>query len=242
MYGYVYKTTDLLKNKIYIGQHKGHIFDNTYYGSGSWFRAVLQKYGKDNFKCEMLESCETLDALNEREIYWIEKYQSRNPQIGYNLAEGGGSTVVGCTDAEIRYISASLWNADQYNIMDIVADLQKYGLKIYEAGDDWIPTSNNSNGAKMSAIGNSIVLSFYTKRQKSLTKEYANWLKCSFWKYNMMVEIEKIPQLCARLKKDYEEKKIIPEDKGTGQGTTGVFFETHKLSKSARMSIIFSCD
>ena len=87
MYGYVYKTTDLLKNKIYIGQHKGHIFDNTYYGSGSWFRAVLQKYGKDNFKCEMLESCETLDALNEREIYWIEKYQSRNPQIGYNLAE-----------------------------------------------------------------------------------------------------------------------------------------------------------
>ena len=59
MYGYVYKTTDLLKNKIYIGQHKGHIFDNTYYGSGSWFRAVLQKYGKDNFNSEICEKLET---------------------------------------------------------------------------------------------------------------------------------------------------------------------------------------
>lgn len=85
-----------------------------------------------------------------------------------------------------------------------------------------------------------MILSFYTKRQMSLTREYAAWLECSFWKYNMMVEIEKIPKHFVRLKRDYEEKKIIPEAfKGPGRSTTGVFLETHKSLKSTRMPIVF---
>lgn len=238
MYGYIYKTTNLLDHKIYIGQHKGHLFDSYYYGSGSWFRAVLKKYGKNNFRCEIIEECETPESLNKREVYWIEYFQSINPSIGYNLAKGGEQFIVGCTEQEIRNISNLLLSATVDNIYDIISDLQKYGLRIYEKNERWQPTSNNSNGTKMIATDNSVVVSFYIKNQYSITKEYAHMFKCPYWKYNLMVEIYKIPDLLKKLFIDYESKRIIPESfKGPGRGTSGIFFETQKQTKSVRMPL-----
>ena len=89
MYGYIYKTINLLNGKIYIGQHKSEIFDYSYYGSGKLFSSVFKKYGKNNFKCELLEWCHSKEELNEREIYYIEKYNAKDSNIGYNLADGG---------------------------------------------------------------------------------------------------------------------------------------------------------
>lgn len=240
MYGYIYKTTNLLNHKIYIGQHKGQLFDPYYYGSGSWFRAIFKKYGKDNFRCEVIEECETLQSLNEKEVYWIEYFQSRNPSIGYNLAKGGEQFIVGCTEHEIKNISDLLISATTDNIYDIILDLQKYGLRIYEKDEKWQPTSNNSNGVKMVAIDNSVIVSFYTKNQYSITKEYAHVLDCPYWKYNLMVEIKKIPYLFQKLSIDYQSKRIIPESfKGPGRGTSGIFLETQKHTKSVRMPIEF---
>ena len=238
MYGYVYKTTNLRNNKIYIGQHKGHIFDPYYYGSGSWFRHALKKEGKENFKCEVLEECDTAELLNEREVYWIEFYQSRNPQIGYNLAKGGEQVVVGCTEHEIKEISKLLCDSTVENIYDIIMKVQKYGLRIYEKGDEWRPSSNNSNDVKMVARDNSVIISFYTKNQLSVTKKYAKEFDCNYWKYNLMVELYKVPKLIKKIKIDYLEKRLIPENfKGPGRGTTGIFLETQKQTKSARMTL-----
>lgn len=69
MYGYVYKTTDLRNNKIYVGQHKSEVFDTKYYGSGIIIKELLNKYGNQILKCELVEECETADELNDREIY-----------------------------------------------------------------------------------------------------------------------------------------------------------------------------
>ena len=53
-----------------------------------------------------------------------------------------------------------------------------------------------------------------------------------------MVEIYKIPELMKRIKIDYIENRLIPENfKGPGRGTTGVFLETQKYIKSARMPV-----
>lgn len=41
----------------------------------------------------MIESCETFEELNQREIYWIDQYQTRNPAVGYNIAVGGQGAV-----------------------------------------------------------------------------------------------------------------------------------------------------
>ena len=89
MYGYVYKTTDLRNNKIYVGQHKSEVFDTKYYGSGIIIKELLNKYGNQILKCELVEECETADELNDREIYWINKLNCLDESVGYNIATGG---------------------------------------------------------------------------------------------------------------------------------------------------------
>ena len=90
MYGYIYKTTNLINGKIYIGKKKSNKFlDNNYLGSGKIIRQAIEKYGKDNFSVELLEKCDSLDALNEKEKYYIEYYNSQNLTIGYNISFGG---------------------------------------------------------------------------------------------------------------------------------------------------------
>lgn len=83
----VYKTTNLVNGKIYVGQT---IKDSTrYLGSGSIMLKAIKKYGHDNFKRETLEVCNTQKELDEREIFWIDKLNSTNPEIGYNISPGG---------------------------------------------------------------------------------------------------------------------------------------------------------
>ena len=95
MYGYIYKRQNKLNQKIYIGQHK-HIkeevtLDKSYHGSGTIFKNALEKYGEENFTYELIDSAESPEELNEKEIYWINFYNSLTPN-GYNLTKGGLGT------------------------------------------------------------------------------------------------------------------------------------------------------
>lgn len=83
----IYKTTNLLNGKIYIGKDARN--DNTYFGSGLILKNAIKKYGIQNFKKEILETCNSFKELNEREIYWIKYYNSTDKTIGYNIAIGG---------------------------------------------------------------------------------------------------------------------------------------------------------
>lgn len=89
MYGYIYKTTNLINNKIYIGKKVSKKFANYYKGSGKLIKAAILKYGEENFICELLESCETNEELNDREKFYIKLYNSRDKSIGYNISSGG---------------------------------------------------------------------------------------------------------------------------------------------------------
>jgi len=92
MYGYIYKTTNLVNGKIYIGQHKSSQFTREYLGSGDLVKRAIKKYGKENFQVELLEEVETKELMDEREIYWIKLYDAKNIDIGYNISDGGFST------------------------------------------------------------------------------------------------------------------------------------------------------
>jgi len=89
---YIYKITNLINGKIYIGQrtiNKKPELDTNYLGSGNLIKKSLQKYGKDNFKKEILEECIDRNSLCVRERYWIKELNARDPKIGYNIVEGG---------------------------------------------------------------------------------------------------------------------------------------------------------
>ena len=51
--------------------------------------AAIKENGIENFKFEVIEKCKTVKELNEREKFWIEKLNCKQPN-GYNVAEGGG--------------------------------------------------------------------------------------------------------------------------------------------------------
>lgn len=85
MYGYVYKGTNLVNNKIYIGQHKATKFDEKYHGSGTLWRRACAKYGLENIKIELLEWCKTRQELNDREAYYIKTFNSQDILVGYNI-------------------------------------------------------------------------------------------------------------------------------------------------------------
>lgn len=83
----IYKTTNKINGKIYIGQDEHN--DIKYLGSGFILKRAIKRYSKENFYKETLESCKTKEELNEREKFWIEFYDSTNKEIGYNIALGG---------------------------------------------------------------------------------------------------------------------------------------------------------
>lgn len=108
MYGYIYKTTNLINNKIYIGQKKSKIFlKEKYLGSGLYLKRAVNKYGKDNFKVELIDKADDREQLNELELYYINLYDSTNINIGYNIANGavGGGDVWVTNGIENHHIS-----------------------------------------------------------------------------------------------------------------------------------------
>lgn len=85
--GFIYKTTNLVNGKIYIGQHVGKVNDS-YLGSGVVLHNAIRKYGRCNFKREILRQCYTEHELTIWEHVYIMKFRSFDKSIGYNIAKG----------------------------------------------------------------------------------------------------------------------------------------------------------
>ena len=96
----IYKVTNLVNQKIYIGQSinsldhrkKQHYKESKYHKNDTtYFHNALKKYSEQDFIWEVLEELTSLEELNSRETYWIEYYQSTNKEKGYNLKLGGNN-------------------------------------------------------------------------------------------------------------------------------------------------------
>ncbi|MCA9750114.1 MAG: GIY-YIG nuclease family protein [Romboutsia sp.] len=85
---YVYKTTNLINGMIYIGRRStSKVIEKDFYkGSGVYLKNAFKFFGKQNFKKEILEVCSSFEELLIREVYWINKYNSTNSKLGYNLS------------------------------------------------------------------------------------------------------------------------------------------------------------
>ena len=102
MFGYVYITTNLINGKQYIGKRSLPEFDTKYLGSGKLLKRAIKKYGKENFKCEVIKWCETEEELNYYERYYIKEYDAQKSDMFYNISEGGdwGNVTNGMTEEE----------------------------------------------------------------------------------------------------------------------------------------------
>ena len=90
----IYKITNKINDKIYIGQTirslEERVKEHKRKKNCSLYKA-FNKYGIENFDFEIIEKCNSIEEMNEKEIYWIKYYDCLMPK-GYNLCEGGGQT------------------------------------------------------------------------------------------------------------------------------------------------------
>ena len=89
----IYRITNKINGKPYIGQTTRTLEERIYehrHCKTTTLGKAIQKYGWENFTVEILEVCETLEQMNEREKFWIAKCNSIAPN-GYNLTEGGNN-------------------------------------------------------------------------------------------------------------------------------------------------------
>ena len=87
-YHYIYKTTNLLNDKFYIGMHSTDNLNDGYLGSGKRLKYSIAKYGVENFKIEYLEFFEDRIRLVEREKNLVNEDLIKDPMC-MNLAIGG---------------------------------------------------------------------------------------------------------------------------------------------------------
>ena len=96
MNGYIYIIKNTINDKVYIGQTSRNIYCRWKQHINAALRGenqgvvlynAMRKYGTENFYFEQIEEC-NLKEIDDREIYWIQQYNSLTPN-GYNVRHGG---------------------------------------------------------------------------------------------------------------------------------------------------------
>ena len=85
MFYTIYKTTNIINGKFYIGKHQTKDLNDGYVGSGKLLKRAIEKYGKDNFHTEILHICESEQQMNTLEKILVVPDKETN----YNLCDGG---------------------------------------------------------------------------------------------------------------------------------------------------------
>ena len=84
----IYKTTNLINNKIYIGQHQTDNLNDNYLGSGTLLLFAIKKYGKENFKKEILFNFDNFKEMNNKEAELVTSNFIKRKDT-YNMILGG---------------------------------------------------------------------------------------------------------------------------------------------------------
>jgi hypothetical protein len=79
----IYLITNKINGKKYLGRDAWN--RKSYYGGGVAIKNAIKKYGKENFKKEIVEQCKDTKHLLERETYWLEYYDAANNPEFYNM-------------------------------------------------------------------------------------------------------------------------------------------------------------
>ena len=165
--GYIYKITNKLNNKVYIGQticqpskRWYHHLADANLGSNVKFHRALRKYGKDNFTRDIIEEIDD-ELLDEREIYWIEYYDSF--KNGYNSTKGGdvvprNDIPVICLETFLVYASCEKAQQDTGINKVHIAECARYADKRATAGGyHWMSLSEyETKGPIYRTLGNAL--------------------------------------------------------------------------------------
>ena len=112
---YIYRITNNINHKTYIGQHKYYkslLVEDGYMGSGIILKKAQKKYGIENFTKEIITIAMSRSEANVLEKYYIAKERKENTYGCYNIADGGQGGAwnkgIPCSDESKKKISEAL--------------------------------------------------------------------------------------------------------------------------------------
>ncbi len=201
----IYKTTNLKNGKVYIGQDSKN--NPNYFGSGLNLERAIKKHGIENFKKEIIETCENKETLNEREIFWINFYNSTDPKTGYNISKGGQGGVLCDVEklkGENHYLNKMSFEEREKHLNEFRRGLNYWkskGFTTIEQIEKWI--EQNWTGKNHSH-----------KKNKS-EDEYKSWLEQTKKSYNFIR-----PDLTGDERKEYFKKVLGGKNNPIFRGKT----------------------
>lgn len=101
----VYKITNIINGKIYIGVHKTNNTEDGYMGSGVNIKRAINKYGIENFKKEYIAIFDNPEEMFKMESELVNEEFIKDNNT-YNILKGGLGS--------FNYINEVYWNADNY--------------------------------------------------------------------------------------------------------------------------------
>ena len=93
-FNFLYITTNIINGKKYVGEHSTNNLEDNYLGSGKYLKYAIKKYGKENFKREILILLETKRDSFLLQEEFIKKFNTLIPN-GYNISPKGGHQISG---------------------------------------------------------------------------------------------------------------------------------------------------
>ncbi len=141
MYGIIYKITNTINNKVYIGQtirpmqerFERHINDSLKETEPRiHLHRAIRKYGRQNFIIECVDIAYDKQELNDKEIYWIDKLNSKVD--GYNIANGGigGNTYSALSEEQMQLIKKKIGSKNKGKLNGQSKQLKAMSIKTNE--------------------------------------------------------------------------------------------------------------
>ena len=139
----IYKWTNLQNNKVYIGKSVDiarrlrNYRDEVKKNKQRPIISAIRKYGFENFNFEIIEICDSLtnQEILEKEQYWINFYNSKNKNFGYNILDAGDAPgenySIGSRNNKARLNEEKVLNIREMIFLQNISPVEVY--KIYSA-------------------------------------------------------------------------------------------------------------
>lgn len=213
----IYKITNILNGKIYIGcsknienRWKQHLRCN----EGHAIHKAIETYGSENFSFEIIEEC-LPEELTIKEIYWIKYYNSYLQ--GYNMTTGGDGV------CEVNKKSVHQYDLDGHYLQtfnSITEAEESLGLKY---------TGSNINSAYKNKDGRATALGF----QWRYANDFPSNVDIPAIEKQVSKERKKIQQYDKQGNFIQEFENITDASNKTGIGRTSISNCLNNYSKSA---------
>jgi hypothetical protein len=169
-YHYLYKTTNEINGKFYIGIHSTDNLNDGYIGSGKRLWYSLNKYGKENHKKDILEFVNSREILHQKEIDLINEYKNSN--LCMNLSNGGFGFNMNHTIETKAKISETLSNKTYEDIHGVSNANKEREKRRKAALNQWKTIDENAKKEMSNKIAQTLKNYFKEHPEAKLQKKY----------------------------------------------------------------------